>query len=254
MTRVRAVVDDDLPALAAIASAVDESGVVSAADPRYVEHLTRLGRLLVAVDEADTPVAYGGTLERRGARFLTDLFVSPGHRGGGVGGALLRELWGDATERVTSSSQDPRAIASYTRAGARPRWPLVYLHVPGVAAPAPEVDEALDPSLDWDYPPAGAVEVRTGTAAAAVSRDHDGIAVRRAITPEPGELVDLVRSLAALAGPGARVRLAVPGPHPALPALLDLGARVRDVDLWSASDGAATRWDPSRELPHPGLG
>jgi hypothetical protein len=29
---------------------------------------------------------------------------------------------------------------------------------------------------------------------------------------------------------------------------------VQDVDLWCATEGAGDRWDPARELPHPGLG
>jgi GNAT superfamily N-acetyltransferase len=253
MTQVRPAVADDLATIAAIAATVDETGVVSAADPRYVEHLGRLGRFLVAVDDRGGIVGYGGSVERRGARFLTDLFVAPDHRGAGHGGALLRELWAGAAERVTSSSQDPRALASYTRAGARPRWPLVYLHVPGSAGP--EVDAAPgDGSAGWDYPPAGALSVRAGAAVAAVDRERAGIVVRRAETPDPGDLVELVRRTARMAGPGGRVRVVVPGPHPALPAVLDLGARVVDVDLWCATDGAVDRWDPARELPHPGLG
>jgi hypothetical protein len=50
------------------------------------------------------------------------------------------------------------------------------------------------------------------------------------------------------------VRIVVPGPHPALPDLLGLGAHITDVDLWCATDGAAQQWDPSHELPHAGLG
>jgi GNAT superfamily N-acetyltransferase len=253
MAQVRPPVEGDLASIAAIAATVDESGVVSAAEPRYVEHLGRLGRFLVAVDGRDRIVAYGGSIERRGARFLTDLFVAPDHRGAGIGSALLRELWAGTAERVTSSSQDPRALASYARAGARPRWPLVYLHVPGSAGPEAEVEPDGDVT-GWDYPHAGALVVRAGTAVAAVDREPEGVVVRRAVTPEPGELVELVRRTARMAGPGGRVRLAVPGPHPALPALLDLGAHVGDVDLWCATDGAAERWDPARELPHPGLG
>jgi GNAT superfamily N-acetyltransferase len=258
MTRVRPVEPGDRAALVAIAAAVDETGPVSASDPRYVEHLQRHGRFLVAVDSRNEPVGFGGAVPRRGAWFLTDLFVAPEHRGGGHGGALLRQLWSGSTDRVTSSSQDPRALASYARAGARPRWPLVYLHVPGSAEQVPEADPegTGGPGADvgWDYPHAGELVLRVGGAVAVADREPEGVVVRRALTPEPSDLVGLVRRTASMAGPTGRVRIVVPGPHPALPDLLGLGAHITDVDLWCATDGAAQQWDPSHELPHAGLG
>lgn len=262
MGRVRPAVAEDRAALVAIAEAVDETGPVSAADPRYVAHLGGRGRFLVAVDSRDVPVAYGGSLERRGAEFLTDLFVAPEHRGAGHGGALLRELWAGSRDQVTSSSQDPRALASYTRSGARPRWPMLYLHLPGSdrrsADDRAEIGDGGDGAAaddgGWDYPHAGTRIVRAGAAVAVVDLEPEGVVVRRATTPDPDDLVELLRRVSGLAGPHGGVRVVVPGPHPALPAVLDLGAQVRDVDLWCASDGAAERWDPALELPHPGLG
>ena len=55
------------------------------------------------------------------------------------------------------------------------------------------------------------------------------------------------------AGPDGAVSLVVPGPHPALPDVLAMGARVEEVDLWCATAGAADLVDPTRELPSPAL-
>ncbi len=128
MAAVRAVRESDHPEVAAIAVACDETGPVSGADPRYLAHVEKRGRVAV-VEDATALVGFGGQVDVDGVAFLTDLFVAPGSRGAGRGSALLAELWGGSASRATSSSQDPRALASYARYGAQPRWPLMYLEI-----------------------------------------------------------------------------------------------------------------------------
>ena len=60
--------------------------------------------------------------------------------------------------------------------------------------------------------------------------------------------------LRAMLAPHGRVQMTIPGPHPALPALLQAGARIVDVDIWCATDDVADVIDPTLELPSPAFG
>ncbi|MBI1376396.1 MAG: hypothetical protein GC157_02770 [Frankiales bacterium] len=261
MTRVRDFEDADAEAVAAIAAQCDETGPVSGGDAGYLRHVAARGRVVVADGETGV-LGYGGAIRRDGTSFLTDLFVAPPARDHGVGGLLLAALWDGSRDRATSASQDPRALASYARYGAVPRWPLLYLAVPGTSAEAPpplELGEHMPGEAGWHLRVEGLATARVrdpegGPAVtAAVRRDGDSWVVARALTPDPSALVRLVAGLRPRVGPSGAVRLCVPGPHPALPDLLRAGARVSDVDLWCATAGASDLVDPTRELPSPGL-
>lgn len=262
MTDVRPFRETDHAAVRAVAEACDETGPVSASDPRYLAHVASRGRVVVSEDAGEV-VAYGGALDGSGATYLTDLFVRPGARDAGHGSAVLEVLWSGSTARATSASQDPRALSSYARYGAVPRWPLVRLTLPG-ADVRPQVPVVRSPArtgdAGWSYGLDGVetVQVLAGpgdVATTAVVRVDGGEwQVLRATTPDPRGLAVLVAELRRLAGPAGAVGLAVPGPHPALGDLLAAGARIGDVDLWCASLDAADLVDPTRELPSPALG
>jgi len=57
--------------------------------------------------------------------------------------------------------------------------------------------------------------------------------------------------LAVLAQLGRRAMVTVPGPHPALPALLAAGWQIEYTDIYMSTD--ASLLDPLRLCPHPGL-
>src|SRR4051794_18554256 len=116
--RVRPAADEDLPAIAKIATANDEP---DGADPRYVSHLRNNGRFLVA--EADGGLAgYCGIRLTGEYTMLTDLFVAPSRHGGGTGRRLLEAALDGPGERLTFASRDPRAMSLYVRFGMIPRW------------------------------------------------------------------------------------------------------------------------------------
>jgi GNAT superfamily N-acetyltransferase len=247
----------DLDSLRSVAAACDQTGIQSVYDDRYREHLLSVGRLLVT-GEVGAVQAYAGLVDRGGAAYLTDLFVHPDARDAGHGRALLAAMWEGRVDRMTSSSGDPRALSGYARYGARPRWPLLYLRVPGT-----EPGSAVGPVVERGFAvgdagwPVDRDDLRTfavgGAVTAVVSGTGERWRVLRAVTPDPDGLPVLVAGLAALVGPAGSVGLVVPGPHPALPALLERGARIVELDHWCASDGAADVVDPAHELPSPAL-
>ncbi|MFN8156761.1 MAG: GNAT family N-acetyltransferase [Candidatus Nanopelagicales bacterium] len=244
----------DVPSLLEVAAACEQTGVQSVTDEPYRTYLLTTGRLLVS-GEPGAVRGYAGLVERGGAAYLTDLFVHPDARDQGHGRALLAAMWDRRTERVTSSSQDPRALSGYARYGARPRWPLLYLSLPGRSGDSIETRSYADGDAGWPVPTEGLVTASTddGSCTAVVHRVGDRMRVLRAVTRDPTTLPALVDGLAGLVGPTGSVGVCVPGPHPALPALLASGARIRDLDLWCATDGAVDVVDPTRELPSPAL-
>lgn len=260
MPTARALVPADRASLSAVAVACDQAGILSVSDDRYLEHVRARGEVQVTGPEGAVE-AYGGVLDLDGAAYLTDLFVNPKLRDRGHGRTLLGALWEGRSGRVTSSSLDPRALSGYARYGALPRWPLLYLTLPGGGSPTVPVGVrdyvAGDAgwSLDLDELVTVTVASSSGEpgATAVVRRQGDLYRVLRARTPDPKGLTDLVAELRRRAGRDGAVSLVIPGPHPALPDLLMAGARVDDVDLWCAADSVADLVDPTRDLPSPAL-
>jgi GNAT superfamily N-acetyltransferase len=273
MPVIRSATAADDPAVAAIARANGRPGTGSGADPAHTGHLRRHGTLLVA--EHDGAVAgFGATLGVGGASLLTDLFVAPARRGGGIGGALLGALWPageDAPRRYTFASQDPRALALYLRAGLTPWWPLLYLRGRPAALPGSSLGVTRCPPHE-----AARAETRlTGIDRAAdlasaagiglvVTRDGRPVAAGAATDgtatggthlvhlacPNPAVAADALGAVLHALGDG-EVALCLPGPHPALPGLLAAGYRIVgfDVHLSTRPGLLPTSWVYS-----PGLG
>ena len=63
---------------------------------------------------------------------------------------------------------------------------------------------------------------------------------------------DLVALAGAVAAEHGTVKLAIPGPHPALQPLLEAGLRVADADTYMATEPGID--DLERWIPHPDLG
>jgi len=252
---VRSVTDADLAAVARISAAAGQAPTGSGIDPHYVARLRETGRVAVATDR-DGVVGWGAVTAAAHGQILSDLFVDVDARGRGVGAAVLGHLWPDpaAPGRLTFSSQDPRALPLYARAGLVPRWPLLYLSGdPRGLAPARVHVETVSAAVAADAEAGITGVVRTSTyrywlAAAPAARAvvlHEGrglvgvgvVAVGElthlAVTGEADPSDVLLAGLQATAS--ARVRLCLPGPHPALRLLLEHGFRVNDHDTHLAT-------------------
>ncbi|HEY5629925.1 MAG TPA: hypothetical protein VIR16_10475, partial [Candidatus Limnocylindrales bacterium] len=78
-------------------------------------------------------------------------------------------------------------------------------------------------------------------------RAVDRLVTRRGAEPVGPVLAAIGRGIAH----GATLELMIPGPHPALPALLELGFRIEDRDVYCA--GPTDPVDPERRLLNGGL-
>ncbi|GAA4921385.1 GNAT superfamily N-acetyltransferase [Nonomuraea thailandensis] len=72
-------------------------------------------------------------------------------------------------------------------------------------------------------------------------------------TATPGTAKTAAPALAATTTPDIG-KIAVPGPHPLVPALIAAGWRIRDLDTLMADDAALALIHPDRYIPHPDLG
>lgn len=270
---IREATLSDAADVAAVALAAGQPAEDSGADGRYYDLLLRTATVLVA-EAGDGVVGWGAVRARREASMLTDLFVHPAHHGQGIGARLLDGLWppgtGVARGRFTFASLHPNALPLYVRTGLVPRWPLLYLVGPGAGAPgsrlevtvvAPEEAAAVEARLgggDGDPDAAlyaywaggrqpGAVVVSDGGRAVACGALRPGEVVHLSCA-EDADVAGVVA--AAVSAAGRDVRLCVPGPHPALRALLGWGFRIDGMDL-ALSTG--TRLAVA-DLYSPGLG
>ena len=279
-TDIRAATAADAPAIGQVAVATGQDEEWSGSDPAYVAWLLANGRLLVAV--RDGALAGFGATRRIGAgpaavSMLCDLFVHPDAHGLGIGQAVLAELWRDEPRRMTFSSLHPHALPLYTRFGVDAWWPLLYLAGPVAALRAPDgwsvsvsgpaevaaaelgwtgVDRAADHRA-WAARPHGfpASVLRDGALVAAGTAAGDGDEfgiVHLAIAP--GVTDDTARDavltlLASLDAPDGRAMVCLPAPHPAVRPLLGAGWRVRDKDLYMASEPDLL--DARRAVPSP---
>jgi GNAT superfamily N-acetyltransferase len=266
-TDIRAATAADAPAIGQVAVATGQDEEWSGSDPAYVAWLLANGRLLVAV--RDGALAGFGATRRIGAgpgavSMLCDLFVHPDAHGLGIGQAVLAELWRDEPRRMTFSSLHPHALPLYTRFGVDAWWPLLYLAGPVAALRAPDgwsvsvsgpaevaaaelgwtgVDRAADHRA-WAARPHGfpASVLRDGALVAAGTAAGDGdefgivhLAIAPGVTDDNAR--DAVLTLlASLDAPDGRGMVCLPAPHPAVRPLLGAGWRVRDKDLYMASE------------------
>jgi GNAT superfamily N-acetyltransferase len=200
--------------------------------------------------------------------FLTDLFVLPDRQSSGFGAELLRRVSPhDEHIRCTFSSTDPRALSLYIRDGMQPQWPHFCLQLQGsprrdLSTGDVETVEAQvgDPLLmQWDAEIGGRlrpadhtywVQEQLGTplwlrrrgdligyayvrlsAGSLYHPDACTIGPVGARTPE--DATACVLAAVAWAHRRAAVLLVnVPGPHPALAPLLDVGFRITYVETF----------------------
>ncbi len=286
---VRQATDDDVAAIRAIlvAHGNDEpAGQLRGPDivGPYLRHLIGRQRAMVSVLRGEV-VAFGAVADVGLAWHLADLFVQPAHLGQGLGRALLADLYGDRQPRTTFASDDPRALPLYVRAGMAARWVALYLRsgqeqARRVAADrrarALEVVDAepaemvalerawtgADRSRDYElfaaWPGADPFVIRDADGPVAVGSGRDrqigpsARAVDRLVVRPGAEPVGPV--LAAVARAAAHAEMldvTVPGPHPALPVLLELGLRIDDRDMYCA--GPTDPIDPAYRLVNGGL-
>jgi GNAT superfamily N-acetyltransferase len=278
---VRPANRDDLTAITAILEANDEPvtwpGVERAP---YVEHLLTRPGLRLVVGELDGSVAgVAGTIEfgRPGRRFLTDLYVDPGRQSRGLGRRMLDAAMEGATERMTFSSSDRRALAAYIRSGMRPWWPLLYLEADGPRLPAAVAVEArsagvaetarlsrawtgIDRTADFTHyaslPDAAGFVIAIDGQDAAVGWACREIAepgrwLNHASMALDADPVSVAFEILRAAGSGGRIGAAVPGPHPAVRRLLDAGVRIGGTDTFCATDRDLL--DTRTIFPSPGM-
>jgi GNAT superfamily N-acetyltransferase len=268
----------DLEAVDRVLAANDEGVVAPDGSWPYLELLLDHGRALVA-EVGGVVVGFAATVPAGRLTHLSDLFVDPASQSGGVGGALLDAALAGPGPFTTSSSADPRALALYVRHGLRAVWPACY--VVGEAEGLPAVDPALEvtpvapaamsaaelaltgvdrgPLHAYEARETGSVhlELRVGgtLVAAGHARDArkgsgrwlDRLVLGPAADPVPA----VVAALRAASAPGGSVGTCVPGPHPALPVLLEAGFRMIDRDTFCESEPGLV--DPTRPLVDPSL-
>ncbi|MEU8261445.1 GNAT family N-acetyltransferase [Micromonospora sp. NPDC048999] len=280
---VRGAALGDLEAIARVAEAAGQRGEWTGADPAYVGHLLRHGRVAVASHE-DRVIGFGATRDIAGrggvTSMLCDLFVDPAQHGHGCGRALLAELWPEpVAQRMTFSSRHPHALPLYTSVGLDAWWPLLYLagdpsavRSPAGWTVAPSSPEAVsrfeadwtgvDRGADhdaWTRRPNGtalvaALDGRPLAAGTAAGAGDDFGLVHLAPAPrlsdtQAGDSVLAV--LAALESMDGHVRVCLPAPHPAVRPLLAAGWRATDLDLFMAT--RADLLDARRCVPSPAL-
>ncbi len=283
---VRDAAEGDLAGIAAVAIAAGQDEEWSGSDPAYVRYLMAAGRVVVAVRDGRV-TGFGATRQtgsgRAAAVMLCDLFVDPRAHGGGTGRAILTALFAGAGPRMTFSSLHSMALPLYTSFGLDAWWPLLYLSgdarelaMPaGWSAEAATAAQVSDQERDWagdgraaDY---AAWAGRPGAQALIARRDGRvraaGIAAgdagtfgltHLALAPDeeaaaPQDARDAVLAALAWLGRGGATlaRAWLPGPHPAVRALLAAGWRTGDFDLFMATDPELL--DPRRAVPSPAL-
>lgn len=236
------------------------------ADPAYVTHLLTHGQVVVGVS--------GGSVS-----MLCDLFVDPRMHGGGCGRAMLAGLWPVPGPRMTFSSLDTHALPLCTSFGPNAWWPLLYLtgRAAALTAPSGWTVEAIGPAevgtlklawtgtdrfsdhRVWARRPDGVSVVarRDGQVMAAGTIGGAGDAyglTHLALEPRAGRANAVAAVFAVLASLGPQGRSAsvcLPGPHPAVRALLAAGWRVAEFDLFMATDPSLL--DPRQAVPSPAL-
>ena len=278
---IRDPTEEDLPAIREFLAAHGNDGPVIVADVvgPYLRHLIARGGARVASD-AGHVVGFAATIDTGRSVHLADLFVRPDRLGDGIGRQLLAAAFGDARQRTTFASDDPRALPIYVRAGMRPLWASLYVEGPAeriadvggsllTASAGPDelaaieatwtgVERSLDHAFWATQPVAETFVVRDGTnvVAVATARARQASTVRvldrLVVHPDPGvDPVPIMLAALKRAGRDGLVLAAIQGPSPVLRVLLDLGFRIADRDQFMASDPDLV--DPYRLIPNPGM-
>lgn len=251
--------------------------------PAFLKHLLGTGEMRVAERDGRI-VGFAALVARDGVSYLAELFVRPEVQSVGVGNRLLGAvLRPHRRTACTVSSSDPRALALCVRAGMAPKWPMIWLRAQtaqmgrlptgDAAVVAAEGDDLelvrCDAEIGGRWRPGdhrhwiaeGALPVwlaradtRIGYGCLQTRREsapwsRDAITVGPLGTRTAADAVDAVcgavehaRTLRPV------VRFAIPGSHPALPALLAAGFRITDLGTFVAAPTVEVP-DPARYLP-----
>ena len=287
---IRPATPEDIPAIRAILAAHgndDPPGQLRGPDigGPYVAHLIANHVAMVSETPGEGVVAFGAVANAGIAWHLADLFVRPDRLGQGLGRPLLAAMFGDRWPRTTFASDDPRALPSYLRAGMAARWVTLYVRggpddvaraavdrraraLDVVGGDPAEIaalelawtgaDRTIDHALWTTFSGSDPFVIRdaAGPVAVGFGRDRqvgpaaravDRLVVRPGTEPVGPVLAAVARCMAA----GETMDVTVPGPHPALPVLLELGFRIDDRDIYCA--GLTDPVDPERRLVNGGL-
>jgi GNAT superfamily N-acetyltransferase len=290
LAHIRAAAPSDVPAIRSILAAHgndDPQGQLRGPDivGPYVAHLLAHHIAMISETPGDGVVAFGAVADAGIAWHLADLFVRPDWLGQGLGRPLLAAMFGDRWPRTTFASDDPRALPAYVRAGMAARWVTLYIRGGAAEAQRAGADSragalevvAADPAelgaleLAWTgadrrvdhalwavWPGADPFVIRDadGPVAVGYGRDRqvgpaaravDRLVVRPGAEPVGPVLAAIARCTVA----GDTIDVTVPGPHPALPVLLELGFRIDDRDVYCA--GPSDPVDPAYRLVSGGL-
>lgn len=245
----------------------------------WFPHLFATGNLWVAEVDGRV-VGFAGTQTRGRVCYLADCFVHPDWQSHGVTRALLAQLHADPTLiHCTLASSDPRAASRYVRAGMTPRYPMYVLEsADRTQRRAPlcdtQVCHDIEEWLFYDQRLVGhdrrvdIMHLCDGTNATLLQmRDGTRLLGQALIQPRRydrapqgkyniGPVGVFARAHAAAVTQSAVawafahgatwVTMRVPGPHPALPVLLDMGMEIRYVETFCASQ----EWfDPGCYVP-----
>jgi hypothetical protein len=242
------------------------------------------------VAEIDGRIAgFAALITRRPVHFLAELYVRPEQQSKGMGRKLLEAVLPHEHRATvcTLSSDDERALSLYIGHGMQPQWPFFYLradasNLGGCPAPDIEIVEA-EPGgpniINWDrgicgrerpedhaYWAKGADgtalwfkrEGRTAGYGYVQMRSDDSIWYPDALTLGPigARTIEDARVCALAAVSLAReraavLRIALPGPHPALAPLMEAGFRITDMDVFVCR-GSGMFVDPRRYVPSGG--
>ncbi len=287
---VRVATPDDIPSIREIlASNGNDAPAGQLRGPDvvgpYLRHLIARHRTLVSELPGTRVVAFGAIADVGLAWHLADLFVHASRLGKGLGRPLLSRLYGDRQPRTTFASDDPRALPLYLRARMAARWATLYLR----GGPSAARHAGADPRasalevVDGDPADLTALELLWTGADRSVDRaywavmsgsdpfvvrDADGpVAVgygrdrqigpaaravdRLVVRPGAEPVGPVLAAIARCIAHGETLDVTVPGPHPALPDLLEVGLRIEDRDIYCA--GPADPVDPTLRLVHGGL-
>ncbi|RIK47080.1 MAG: hypothetical protein DCC58_00970 [Chloroflexi bacterium] len=268
-------------------SEVDESAEslpYPAQPPAMFRHLMATADVRVAVDAGEV-IGFAVVASRGDLHNLALMFVRAERQSAGVGRALLRALLPPSSGvYCTGASNDPRAQSLYIRAGMRPRWPLYHL-LGDLTTLAPlESDIRVEPAdvagarfPAWDRAASGQGRpqdlaalgtlfpaqpllfvqddaalgygvVHTASDVVLAAPDAFALGPLGAVTQAASVACTLAAVRWASSQPEARLlRVALPGPHPALAALLEVGFRIVYVEQFMAS--AEAPFDPRRYIP-----
>jgi GNAT superfamily N-acetyltransferase len=242
--------------------------------PAILRHVFETGTMYVAEQDGNI-LAFAGAITRGSVTFLTDLFVRPKIQSSGLGKTLLSHvLFREQPIHCTMSSTDARAQALYTRVGMQPVFPHYNLQWQRRTSETPSFPEteleviegqAGSPALfEWDAQISGRNRSedhvfwaerqqgiplwfrRQGTTVgygyARLDAETPLTSKRWVVGPvgvsapeHAAECVLAATRWVQQKARGVRVRIDVPGPHPALAPLLEQGFQIIYVEIFQSS-------------------